>query len=260
MPKRGRGTCAPRANEMPEEILLSLTPAEARPHLDGYALRMQRDTGQEWCFERLSHYLHKYIWGLAYNRYIVRGHEGKDLYQEGLIALRFKAIPKFNPHRGMSFLNFAKMCIKRHLITLLNQARNRKKDKPMNESVPLEMILPGNDDDASEGGTLLNVLVDNETDFLGDMCREEDKKKTVKSLGDTLSPFEKAVLTYFLEDHSYREIAKLVSKDLGSRFNEKSIDNALLRIRSKATSLRKEAADLPLFMFRRKVNRKRGPR
>lgn len=259
MPKRGRGAKVPKIDEIPEDILLSLAPAQARVHLDGYALRMQRDMGKEWCFERLSHYLHKYIWGLAYNRYIVRGHEGKDLYQEGLIALRFKAIPKFNPHRGMSFLNFAKMCIKRHLITLLNQARNRKKDKPMNDSVPIE-ILPGNDDEPMEGGTLLNVLSDTETDFIGGLCRDEDKRKTIKCLGDTLSPFERAVLTYFLEDHSYREIAKLVSKDLGSRFNEKSIDNALLRIRSKATGLRKEKAELPLFMFRKKANRRRHSR
>ena len=47
-------------------------------------------------------------------------------------------------------------------------------------------------------------------------------------------------------------------KDTFREFNEKSIDNALLRIRSKAAGLKKEKSELPLFMARGKANRRRG--
>jgi len=240
-----------------------MTPKEAREILDTYALRLQKSkdpntADNEWMFGRLMAYVHKYLWGLSYNHYVVRGQEGKDLYQEGLIALFTKAIPKYDPDRNMSFLNFAKMCVRRHLITILNTSRHRKKDLPMNQALPLDQVMSSNDsDDSLNGGTLMNIIYDETEDFVVDLCREEDKSCTLVELESTLSRFEQSVLTFYLQDHSYRQIARLVSKEHDRRYNEKSIDNALLRIRNKAAALREEGVDLPLFNGHRRRRRKK---
>ena len=257
MPRRKKQ----RKNLLPPDIildeLLALPPSLAKPYLNGYALAMQEDMDNEELFDRIRQYLHKFIVGLAYSRYVVRGHEGKDLYQEGMIALRFKAIPKFRDDRGMSFLNFAKMCIKRHLITILNQARNRKKDQPMNRSVPLDSVTTPGDDDSGDGEALSNFIVDDEKDSFVEMCRVEDKDRTLSELKKQLSDFEKAVLACYLEGHSYRETSRLVTRILGKRYDEKSIDNALLRIRNKAIVLSRGGQELPMFGLRKTRRRKR---
>lgn len=216
-------------------------------HLDECALKLQKDPKDEDAFETIHSALHKYIVGQAFHRFIIKGQDGKDLYQESLIVLWTKAIPSFDPTRGMSFWNFAKMCINRHLITILNSALNRKKDLPMNTAISLDEVFGEEDDE--NGGTLYN-LFDDGTDFLKTLCKSQDQEKTLVTLRETLSPFESLVLHHYLEELSYRDIALDVSKTIGRRCNEKSIDNALLRIRRKASDLLEEKAkdkDLPLF-------------
>lgn len=216
-------------------------------HLDQCALKLQKNPKDEEAFETIHSALHKYIVGQAFHRFIIKGQDGKDLYQESLIVLWTKAIPSFDPERGMSFWNFAKMCINRHLITILNSALNRKKDMPMNTAISLDEIF--SDEDEENGSNLYN-LFDDGTDFLKTLCKSQDHEKTLVTLKETLSPFESLVLYYYLEELSYRDIAIEVSNSLGRKCNEKSIDNALLRIRRKAFDLLEERAkdkDLPLF-------------
>jgi RNA polymerase sporulation-specific sigma factor len=211
--------------------------------LDDFALKLQKDSKDEEAFNAIHVALHKYIIGQAFHRFIIRGHDGKDLYQEALIVLWQKAIPSFDPTRGMSFLGFAKMCINRHLITILNSALNRKKDMPMNRSVSLDEIFGDENEDTN--CSLANILED-PNDFLKEICFSEDKEKTVEVLRDMLSPFESMVLYYYLEGMSYREMSRNISKVLERRCNEKSVDNALLRIRRKAVEILGEKI-LPLF-------------
>lgn len=215
--------------------------------LNQCALRLQKNSNDEEAFEIIHSALHRYIVGQAFHRFIIKGHDGKDLYQESLIVLWQKAIPSFNPERGMSFWNFAKMCITRHLITILNSAMHRKKDLPMNTSVSLDEVF-GEEDD-SDGCSLYNMF-DDGTDFIKTICKSQDHKTTLITLKETLSSFESLVLHYYLEEMSYREISEQVSCTLGRRCNEKSIDNALLRIRRKACDLlgeREKERELPLF-------------
>jgi hypothetical protein len=132
----------------------------------------------------------------------------------------------------------------------------------MNQSVSLEMIFGAEQHQGDpDGGTLLNVIYDEDNDFISDICMEEDKERTLDELRDTLSRFELSVLNFYLEDHSYKQIAKLVSKEHDKRYNEKSIDNALLRIRHKASSLLEGgAAMLPLFRGRRRRKKSKTKR
>jgi hypothetical protein len=56
------------------------------------------------------------------------------------------------------------------------------------------------------------------------------------------------VLIEYLRDKSYKEASKAISKKYGRYCNERSIDNALLRIRKKAMSMKSEGNEdlLPL--------------
>lgn len=220
-----------------------LTNVEFVKRLDECALKLQESPNDEDAFAVIHSALHKYIIGQAFHRFIIRGHDGKDLYQEALIVLWQKAIPSFDPTRGMSFFGFAKMCINRHLITILNSALNRKKDMPMNRSISLDEVFGEDDDDSN--CNLSNVIEDPK-DFLKDLFFAEDKQKTVDALRETLSPFESLVLYYYLEGMSYKEISVSMSKVLSRKCNEKSVDNALLRVRRKAVDVLGEKA-LPLF-------------
>ena len=234
------------SREISDSELVGMPPSTAKDLLNGYALAMQKDMDCEWYFERILMYLHKYMMNLSYNKYIIKGYDGKDLYQESQITLRFKAIPNFDSERGMSFLNFAKMCINRHFITLLNTSLTRRKDQPMNQAIPIDQAYADNSDGDESGPGLLNVLHDDEN-FLDEICRSEDMDLTLHRLVVNLSRFEALVLKYYLEKSSYREIADMVSFELGKEFDEKSVDNALLRVRKKAVELYAGDEDLPLF-------------
>lgn len=227
------------------------TPAEVKKELDDLAIRLQRRPKDHDAFLRIVCYMHKYILGLVFKKYsFVRGSDEKDIYQEALIALFKKAIPSFRKGRGMSFLNFAKMCINRHLITILNASRNRIRDKPLNTAVSLDHSPGGHDGDDDDSCPLSNVVADSEHGKLpfNDMAKSETFERTLTAIKSVLSDFEQSVLMEYLQDKSYKDASRAISKKYGRRCNERSIDNALLRIRKKAMAMKDESGEdvLPL--------------
>ena len=197
-------------------------PKEVRKELDGLALHLQKHPEDNAAFAKIHVYVHKYLMGLVYRRYPhIRGMDENDVYQESLIAISRKAIPKFNPNKGMSFLNFAKLCINRHLITLLHASRFKRKDMPINTAISLDHN-PGDDDDT--GGTLSNVITDEKScePPYKEMDQREAFSMTLTALKSKLSEFEIVVLEEYLRDHSYKDIAKNMSKRLGRHYNEKA--------------------------------------
>jgi len=229
------------------------TPKQVQRELDGLAKRMQKRPVDEFLFNKIHLYMHGYLINVVLKKFpFIRGLQSVDIYQETLIALRFKAIPNFKNNRGMSFLNFAKMCIRRHLITLLNTAHNRKRDQSMNRAISLDSSPLTQDDDGSgERNTFANIITDNAPAVDKVMENNEAYSITKTTLLTSLSPFEKTVFLEYLSSSSYREISKEISKRLDRRYNTKSIDNALLRIRKKATHLMSygKVEDIPLFMY-----------
>jgi RNA polymerase sporulation-specific sigma factor len=180
----------------------------------------------------------------------VRGHDENDIYQESLIAISKKAIPKFNPRKGMSFLNFAKMCINRHLITILHASNHRRKDMPINQAISLDATPVDNGD---EGGNCLlsNVITDDKHSAppYKEMANQESYNRSLEALKSKLSHFEILILNEYLKDLSYKEIARNVSRITGKRYKSKSCDNALLRIRKKSLELKQEDEDNAPEMF-----------
>jgi len=209
---------------------------------------MQKHPNDNYCFDKIHFYIHKYLLGLVFKKFnFIKGQDENDMYQESLIALFKKAIPNFNPNKGMSFLNFAKMCITRHLITILHASKHRKKDIPMNTSISMDHAPTEQDD--HEMPPLSNIIADNNNKTLPykKMSDKEIYNQTLDLLKNRLSTFEIIVLEEYLNEKSYREVAKNVSKRLSARCDAKSIDNGLLRIRKKAQELIKNNISIPLF-------------
>ena len=217
-------------------------PKDVQKNLDALALHLQKFPDDDDAFAKIHCYIHKYLLGLIFKKFTwVPGHDSNDLYQESLIAISKKAIPNFNPNKGMSFLNFAKMVINRHLITILNSAKKRKKDVPLNQAISLDHN-PSSGDDDDENCILSNIISDNKITTLPyeDLAKRESFAKSLATLKTRLSPFESLVLDQYLQKLSYNEIAKNVSKATGIKYNAKAIDNGLLRLRRKCFDLLKE--------------------
>lgn len=153
--------------------------------------------------------------------YFLIGADHEDIIQEGMIGL-FKAIRDYRTGDAI-FSTFAHMCVKRQIITAIKSA-NRKKHLPLNTYISLNKTVY---DDEQET-TLLNVLSDvNELTPERIYIEKEVFAGTKNSIKSILSCYEAEVLEKYLSGKSYSDIAL----DLGK--SEKSIDNALQRIKKK---------------------------
>ena len=226
------------------------TPKQVQEELDNIVMEMKEDPNSlksNETYNRIHLYMHGYLINVALKQFpYIKGYQTSDIYQESLIALRFKAIPNFQNNRGMSFLNFAKMCIRRHLITLLNTSNKRKRDQSMNQAISMDVPMSEDDD----GSTLLNTLKDETMTFDILSEKKEAFEFTKDVLSSSLSDFEKEVLQEYLSNSSYREIARSITIKTKKKCAPKAVDNALLRIRKKAIGLKdtKEDEDLPMFI------------
>ena len=158
---------------------------------------------------------YKYLVRSKTKTYFIAGADRDDLIQEGMIGL-YKAIRDFKFEYGIMFYTFAELCVTRQIITAIKTAA-RKKHEPLNSSVPFEARFEGaNSADPEE-----LVIV-------------REKRDSIEAcFKNSLSDMEYRVLKLFLDGKSYSEIAGVIGRD------EKSIDNALQRVRKK---LEKEIA------------------
>lgn len=146
-----------------------------------------------------------------------------DLVQEGLIGL-WKAIRDFDPEAGASFRTFADLCVTRQMITAV-KAASRKKHNPLNSSVPLDSSPFA----ANEGESRLSDILSagGESDPAESVIANETVGVLINGLLEQLSGFESEVLSLYLQEKPYEEIAAELGRDA------KSVDNAIQRIRRK---------------------------
>ncbi|MBQ8923156.1 MAG: RNA polymerase sporulation sigma factor SigH [Lachnospiraceae bacterium] len=152
--------------------------------------------------------------------YII-GAETDDLMQEGMIGL-FKAIRDYESDKGTAFSTFATLCIRRQLQTAINNS-NRKKHIPLNSYISIYS-------ESGEYGYEFGENLESEVSDANpeDMVIAREQRNAIKKRIETdLSPLEKKVLKLYLDGLSYQEIADSLDK------SEKSVDNALQRIRKK---------------------------
>ena len=155
-------------------------------------------------------------------RYFLIGADKEDIIQEGMIGL-FKAIRDYKQENDTSFSTFANICITRQILTAVKSA-TRKKHIPLNTYISLDKTI----NDEENETTLIETLIDEFEQTPEDIViNKEILSKTENIIFSVLSKFETQVLIKYLEGKSYSDIAVILNK------SEKSIDNALQRIKKK---------------------------
>ena len=136
----------------------------------------------------------------------------EDLSQEELIAF-YRAIINFDREQtSVEFGLYAKICVTNSMISY-----KRAASKKSNED------LIGDEE--------MNSISDPDAEVSRFFEMQENEKRLGEQIEKTLSAYENEVWSYYVNGYSSREIAIKLNS------NEKSIDNAIFRIRRKLKTL-----------------------
>ena len=164
--------------------------------------------------------------------YLIGG-DKDDLIQEGMIGL-YKAIRDYQFNKDNSFFSFADLCISRQIYSAI-KASNRKKNIPLNNYISLDTPAYGENNDVDEKETLVDIIhqkyVSNPEELVID---KENTSMIEYELVRRLSDLEKRVLSLYMQDLKYVQIAEVLGKE------PKTVDNALTRIKTKLNQVLKE--------------------
>lgn len=202
--------------------------------------KVKEENDQE-SFEEIVRLLDTYLKHLALKKFRIAGTNSDDIYQEGLYALSTKAIPDYQEEKG-AFLSFAKLCIRRHIITCLKSANNNK-NKALNGSVSLDSTAC---QDKEDGPVPISEFINNGSEDVGERyTRLEIHTKLKTALENNLTELEKEVLKFYLLNMSYMEIVKAMNRHRksGNKVIPKTIDNALMRLKSKSRMILQELGE-----------------
>lgn len=174
----------------------------------------------------LNYLVDKYseLVNMKVGKYFIIGAEREDIVQEGLIGL-YKAIKNYSGEKQNTFKTFANLCIERQLITAIKTS-NRQKHMPLNSYLSLNTQAYEENEDTELVEIFDNKVVE---DPLDTVMKKEYYKLVESEIDKNLSDFEKKVLNRYSNGESYVEIAEKLNMPV------KSIDNAIQRIRKKAT-------------------------
>lgn len=176
------------------------------------------DAAENQLFERYKDLVTK----ISRGYFIVDG-DIEDLIQEGMIGL-YKAIKGFSSQKDASFKTFATICIKHQIQTAIKRA-SANKNKPLSSAVSLQSF-----DKTSENMDYLPLELVLEVTPAERAIDKENFFALKQSIKECLSEFEIKILKQYLQGYSYKEIASNLN------ISQKSIDNALSRIKSKLRS------------------------
>ena len=140
------------------------------------------------------------ITGQSRSLYII-GADEEDLIQEGMIGL-VKAVNNYRPDKGATFKTFAFMCVRRQLITAVNNSNN-KKNGPLNYYISI--YGDGGGDYSSPLDEIDSGVITNPEDIMMAKLRESD---LIKLIDSKLSKLEKRVLDEYLRGASYEVIGE----------------------------------------------------
>ena len=154
--------------------------------------------------------------------YFLIGADREDVVQEGMIGL-YKATRDYQRDKSMAFKTFAELCITRQMITAVKNA-TRQKHIPLNTYVSLNRRVYDDDSEKTYYDMISDKIILDPEQLL---VTKEEVSGIENKMGEILSPFEWEVLSLYLNDKSYTEIANQLNKPV------KSVDNALQRVKKK---------------------------
>lgn len=143
----------------------------------------------------------------------------EDVIQEARIGL-LKAIKAYDESKKTSFSNFALLCIKRHLITILKTSSSGK-NRILN-TASFYSSEAENDSKITYENKSFNFYTPEEI-----YLSKEKIKLLNEYLKIHLSPMEKQIFRYMILGLTYIEISKITKRNL------KSVDNSIQRIKTK---------------------------
>lgn len=144
----------------------------------------------------------------------------QELFSEATLGFT-DALNNFRDDRETSLPTFITLCVERKLYSLTKKYMTKKHKIDM-ESVSLDSSL-----DNSEK-TLLDVLSDNgKNDPLNNLEENDNYNELKFTIEKSLSKIEYEVYSLMLKNYNYKEIAAILN------INEKQVDNAMQRIKSK---------------------------
>ncbi|MEE1010695.1 MAG: sigma-70 family RNA polymerase sigma factor [Acutalibacteraceae bacterium] len=138
---------------------------------------------------------------------------GEDLAQEGMLGF-LDAVKTFDISKG-SFKAYAETCINNRIVSAVRVNFNNK-NAALSNAVSYEAEAVSTTDNTTDPANIISDKA--ETEYLADL------------LSKKLSDFEKRVVELRLHDKSYSQIAQALG------CSEKSVDNAMQRIRKKMRS------------------------
>ena len=148
------------------------------------------------------------------------GGDSEDLIQEGMLGL-LSAIRQYDPASKA----FAEVCISNRIYSAIKSA-SRQKHSPLNSGISLDSILSEESQTQASSYPEANCRVTEEQ-----VLARESEQELLSAFTRYLSAFEARVLRLYLSGLSYAEMAAETNKP------EKSIDNAVQRIRRKLARL-----------------------
>ena len=156
-------------------------------------------------------------------RFFVPSYEPEDVCQIALMGL-WRAVLCFDPQRKAGFAAFARVCIRRQILSELKRMQR--------------LCLPVFSLSESEGDhrRWLEQLPDPNQDLFSQLAELESAKQRREFLETRLSPLESQVIALYHQQLSYREIAERLG------CSPKAVDNALARIKRKARRRMHEVA------------------
>ena len=169
---------------------------------------------------------YKYLARTKTANFYIAGADREDTLQEGMIGL-FKAILDYDIDSSVSFPSFAGICIYRYVGSAVRKATSQK-SSVLNTSISLDKPVFDQDGDR----TLQEFLPSSAGDPVDLIIAKEQESLLFRNLDSILTEFERTVLQCFIDGLTYHEIAVKIDK------SEKSIDNALQRVRRKISAMR----------------------
>lgn len=158
--------------------------------------------------------------------YFLIGSDRDDVVQEGLIGL-YKAICDYDESKLASFRGFADLCITRQIITSVKTA-TRLKHTPLNSYISIYKPVHEEESDRILQDVIVSCEAEDPQEFL---INKERLQNVYRHLNKKLTTLEMEVLPLYLQGCSYVEIAESLGR------HEKSIDNALQRVKRKISRL-----------------------
>lgn len=150
--------------------------------------------------------------------YFLVGGDSEDLNQEGMLGL-LSAIREYDFSMNTSFKTYAEVCVKRRIYSAIKSA-SRKKHVPLNKMISLNEVLSNESASSSQTDAFRRMPEEQ-------VLAQESADEIINTYSRRLSKFEAKILELYLSGLSYSEIAEVCLKP------EKSIDNAVQRIRKK---------------------------